>query len=354
MATTSYTIINSQGNLRFQINVGSASGPYEQHQQDADLTFYGYGRTGWGQEVDQNFYRLLENFAVMEKTASPATPKSRLDLSPSGGLGINKPILGQSWFNLTTSEMYVCDDPTLNSWRHLISEQYADSHYLGSSTASTFVQKIGDIMTGYLTLNADPRAGHPLDAATKGYVDTSISDAAADAAANSTFVKKVGDTMTGALKVTTSTPNDAFLNMWIEGSGSSKYPEIQMGKFTGPSSAAFEFWTSGSSVMFDSAIVASGGTPGVAGNGIIAISGNIVDDGRTPIYPNQLVHKSWVEAAITTAITNLNSGIGAYYATYDFVNSHAYMPAGWGGQHQVWVSWDGPSGGADGDIWFQL
>lgn len=357
MATTSYTIINSQGNLRFQINVGSASGPYERYQQDADLTFYGYGRTGWGQEVDQNFYRLLENFAVGEKTASPATPKNRSDLSPSGGLGVNKPIIGQSWFNLTTNEMYVCDDPTTNSWRHLISEQYADSRYLGAGTASTFVAKAGDTMTGYLTLNANPRTGHPLDAVTKQYADSLLAGSIDDLTTliGNTYVRKSGDTMTGTLWVREGT-STAFnmLTIGTEVGTNVKYPALSMGNQSGTACfTTLDFYTSGDTVK-DSGIIASGGTNGVANAGSLTLYGNIFNDGRWPSNPSHLVNKSWVDNAISYSITILANNVSTYYATYAWVNARAYMPAGWGGSHQVWVSWYGPSGGADGDIWFQL
>ena len=41
-------------------------------------------------------------------------------------------------------------------------------------------------------------------------------------------------------------------------------------------------------------------------------------------------------------------------ARVDWVRAQAYMPAGLGATYQVHISGAGPSGGNNGDIWFQL
>ena len=65
-----------------------------------------------------------------------------------------------------------------------------------SSTADAkFVLKVGDTMTGFLTLNADPTQN--LHSVTKQYVDTKTSSLSSTADAK--FVLKAGDTMTGFL-----------------------------------------------------------------------------------------------------------------------------------------------------------
>ena len=130
--SATYTINNTDGTLHFDIKPGQSNGPHDNISQ-SDLTFYGYGRTGWGQEVDQNFYRLLENFACRELTPSPtATPATKATLG--GILGFNKPIIGQHWFNTTTNEMFVRSG--LGNWSHLVSETYSDTKYLQIAVAS--------------------------------------------------------------------------------------------------------------------------------------------------------------------------------------------------------------------------
>jgi hypothetical protein len=194
MSTTKYTITNTQGNLSFDINAGAASGPQETSAR-SDITFYGYGRVNWGQEVDKNFYKLLENFSCEQNTLS-IIPKTKTQLG--GTLGINTPIIGQQWFNLTNSEMYVCINNTLPTtsayWSHLISETYADTRYLRIANVNTsYVNLNGSNtpMTGYLTLYGAPT--QDTHAATKLYVDSSVSTSAA------LFVRKAGDTMTSYL-----------------------------------------------------------------------------------------------------------------------------------------------------------
>jgi len=386
MATTSqYTIKNTQGTLSFTINVGSASGPLES-TQNADLTFYGYGRTGWGQEVDQNFYRLLENFACAELTSSPAVPKTKVQLG--GILGINKPIVGQQWFNITTNEMYVCANDITNTWKHLTSSDYIAANYLSSSTAGTTYLRLdgsNSPTTGFITLNAAPTAA--LHAATKGYVDTA--DTSVLSTVNGAYVHKAGDTMTGSLSLTVTSDPTAYIYASINTS-TPGHPNagIEFGNHDSVTSTPFLlFNSSGSNITnaYDTLIHSTGGTIGVNGQGTLTLYGFIVDDGRAPTLANQLVHKSWVDTSISNAIAAVTSSSSSLYvrksgdtmsgqlnmagskiinvpeptgvsdpATKNYVDTRAYAPAGLGASHQIIISYGGPGGYSDGDIWFQL
>lgn len=75
-------------------------------QRNTDLTLYGNGAPKWGERFDENFYRLMEHFAVAEKSTLPIRPQDENDLV-TVGLGINNPIQGQVWFNKDRLDLYV-------------------------------------------------------------------------------------------------------------------------------------------------------------------------------------------------------------------------------------------------------
>lgn len=373
-----YTIKNTDSTLSFDINVGGINSPRDIDSK-SDLTLYGYGRTSWGQEVDQNFYKLVENFACRELTPNPtATPRTKTQLG--GTSGINKPIHGQNWFNLTTSEMYVCSNPATNTWKHLISEPYADSRYLKTTDANATLVKLDGSntpTTGYITLNANPILD--MHAATKGYVDSATSSSVAG------YVRKIGDTMTGDLLITRLTPNTAFINLLIE--GVNPYPEIQMGRRNGVATqAAFEFWTSGSATNIDSLIVADGGISGVGNQGSITFYGFSMAD-RHPTLPLQFATKQYTDTAISNAVSGVSSAIGGLafvrtsgdtmsgalnmgankvtnvgtptiasdVTTKGYADGAYYAPWGTAGvTNTVRVSTAAPSGGVNGDIWIRI
>lgn len=78
--------------------------------RNTDLTLYGYSTQNWGEAFNENFYRLIENFAVSQKAAH--MPKDEADLG--AGLGINIPLQGQLWYNKDDNHLYVQTIPTAN------------------------------------------------------------------------------------------------------------------------------------------------------------------------------------------------------------------------------------------------
>lgn len=370
--STTYTISNTQGSLTFTLTAGSSNGPNEL-AQSTDLTFYGYGRTGWGQQVDQNFYSLLENFACQELT--PGVPKTKTQLG--GVLGVNDPIVGQQWFNLSSKEMYVCDQLSPITWRHLLSETYADTKYLtiagaGAGTGA-FVKLNGSNspMTGELLLSGNPI--NVLGATPKQYVDNAISTLSTSS--GTTYVLKAGDTMTGPLHVTTGGVPAVSLNV------SSSNATIKLGTTASATTPFIDFNSSLNANTYDSRIIASGGVA-TDGQGTLTLIGFILSDGRTPTLTNELTNKGYVDTQISAAIGGL--GLSSLYvhkagdtmsgvlnmggnkisnvaqpavstdvATAGWTQSFAYGPSGTGFTHQIWYSTLSPSGGNDGDIWFQ-
>jgi hypothetical protein len=82
-------------------------------QRNTDLTLYGNGAPNWGERFDENFYHLMEHFAVAQQTNTPFTPENETDLA-AVGFGINEPIIGQVWYNKTTEELFVYNG---SEWR---------------------------------------------------------------------------------------------------------------------------------------------------------------------------------------------------------------------------------------------
>lgn len=345
--STTYTLTNTKGDLNFTIKAGGALGPHEA-TQNTDLTFYGYSRTGWGQEVDQNFYKLLENFACSQLTAYPAAaPKTKTQLGSK--FGINVPIIGQSWFNTTSNELYIYspgssdiyyNGTTTNSnWQHIISETFADDKYMlknefTGATTPLYRNGSNSPMTGFLSLHHAPTdANH---AATKLYVDGLISssiitainneDASIKSFVNGAYVHKVGDIITGGLAVTGSATGlntllAPFILATITG-GNARFEmgnvapfDITSGGVTThyiTSSPYIDFHSSGNNIDCDSRIIASGGT-NVSGQGTLQLLGYIVSDGRTPTLGIQLVHKSWVDQRINEAVNSSNNTSSSLY-----------------------------------------
>lgn len=110
----------------FIIGPGELNGPAGAARV-SDLELYGYGAIKWGEGVNQNQYRLTENFSCLQKvtgdflpgtdtaagfvpgtgsydagspTLSPILPKDENDLGV--GNGITTPLVGQLWYNTFT------------------------------------------------------------------------------------------------------------------------------------------------------------------------------------------------------------------------------------------------------------
>jgi hypothetical protein len=118
-----YTIIRSDGTQLTTIQDGTIN------TVSTSLGLPGRNYSGWGQTLDTNFVRMLENFA------SPSVPAN--------------PLRGQLWFNTSDSTLRVCpNDGTLvaSSWLTLASTTSAGNTTLGNLTVT------GNINTNNLSV----------------------------------------------------------------------------------------------------------------------------------------------------------------------------------------------------------
>lgn len=104
----------------FVIGPGELNGPAGLSRQ-SDLRLFGFGSLKWGEGIDQNLYRMLENFScprkvtgdtfivgspttLYDETIHPVMPKDENDLGI--GNGITTPIAGQSWYDTTSKHHF--------------------------------------------------------------------------------------------------------------------------------------------------------------------------------------------------------------------------------------------------------
>lgn len=247
VSTTIYLIDSTDGSTTFAIQPRTFDG-VGGVQQHTDVTLYGNATPNWGERFNENYYRMLENFAV-EQMPLPTLlpiPQDQVYLGITGR-GINHPIQGQQWFNKTDNKLYVYTGSNWKSITSVTSGVTVPSSpvtgdlwyntlvnqlmvYDGTVWKATegnpadFVGIVGDTMTGLLTLSADPT--NALHAATKQYVDDTVSSAP--------YVEIDGSTpMTGELTLSSSTPSTAstaaskgYVDTAIAGAIVSTYVEI--------------------------------------------------------------------------------------------------------------------------------
>lgn len=111
--TVLYLINNTDNSTQFVIQPRTVDGTGGV-QKNTDLTLYGNGAPNWGERFNENFYKLLENFAVNEiggsagvpSTIGSINPMSQTDPSLAAGLGINNPVQGQVWYNKSRNALF--------------------------------------------------------------------------------------------------------------------------------------------------------------------------------------------------------------------------------------------------------
>lgn len=110
---TSNNITKRESNS-FIIGPGELNGPAGL-ARESDLRLYGFGAAKWGEGVDQNMFRILENFATPRKVAgdyNPDNPSIPYDSTTMAvlpkdendlgiGNGITVPVVGQFWYDTT-------------------------------------------------------------------------------------------------------------------------------------------------------------------------------------------------------------------------------------------------------------
>jgi hypothetical protein len=198
---TLYVIDSTDGSKSILIKPGALNGPGS-GQRDSDLRLYGMGALQWGEGIDENLYRLSENFSCPEKVlgdynpntsandydpaTDPILPKDEIDLGI--GNGLSKPLNGQLWYNSTKKTIYVYD-ATVPRW------STASGLFSGGTAPNN--PQTGDLW--YDTAGSDPQGCiteptlkiynplHP-EAAPDGFV-----------LVGENFVRQCGDWMSGQL-----------------------------------------------------------------------------------------------------------------------------------------------------------
>lgn len=226
--TVLYLLNNTDDSLQLVIQPRTFDG-FGGVQRNTDLTLYGNGAPNWGERFNENFFRMLENFAVEEKDSSTLfIPQDETDLGD--GLGINFPLEGQQWYNKTRRKLFVYDGtnwkPSSNHIGNATSAELAPggiytptgiygytpeegqlafnttvgalytwngTEWTAATSTADFVIRSGDTMTGHLTLSANPV--NALHAVTKQYVDVNAITPL------SNKVSKTGDSMSGTLSM---------------------------------------------------------------------------------------------------------------------------------------------------------
>jgi len=201
----------------FIIGPGELNGPGGV-ARDSDLELYGFGAIKWGEGVDQNQYRQLENSACPAKengdflvgtddpvdyvpgtgsfiaATDPITPKDEYDLGI--GNGITEPLDGQSWYNTTDRTLYTFGyGSPATEWR---SDMTATNTLDLNGFGIVNMQDPTDAPTTLRSILA------PQDAVTVGWADLR-------------FVNVTGDDMVGTLSITDTLALDLTGNMTMVG-----------------------------------------------------------------------------------------------------------------------------------------
>jgi hypothetical protein len=193
------------GKTAVVVTPGEANGPGNIHS-DTSLVLYGQGHLKYGEGINENLIRLLENFASPTAPVNPTAGQLWFDYSVNAlklydktgvwtvASGVTAeatpptpPQLGQIWFDPATLTMFywngtqwvavIGDSGSIDARNHPISNlaepivpsDAATKNYVDT----TAVAKAGDTMTGLLVLSGSPLINN--HAATKQYIDDLIS-----------------------------------------------------------------------------------------------------------------------------------------------------------------------------------
>jgi hypothetical protein len=176
----------------------------------------GYGRTevgGWLRVVDRGGDTMFGDF-TLNRTPVAADPPliaatkeyvdQRVGFEPVPGAGLwgrLGPAATSSWQrsvalsgDVMTGFLTLSADPT--ALAHAATKRYVDQH--ATDAAGLYVLKAGDTMTGELMLSSSTPSV-ALTAASRGYVDAQVATRLTQAQADARYVNLLGDTMTGKL-----------------------------------------------------------------------------------------------------------------------------------------------------------
>jgi hypothetical protein len=114
--TTIYTVDSTDGTTTLVIQPRTVNGSGGV-LRSTDLTLYGNATVNWGERFNENFYRLIENFACEEST--PGVPQNETETGNGDGTGINVPLEGQTWYNKTDQHLYINTASVIPNWEQM-------------------------------------------------------------------------------------------------------------------------------------------------------------------------------------------------------------------------------------------
>lgn len=392
---TTFIIYDTSGNAVTAIQPNTYDGPGGV-TQSSDLELYGLAYPNWGEGVDQNDYRLCENFAchsvayysnltlypnsrynILGQSAAESTPAGYQELGYANGVpnGINYPITGQLWFNLDQQQLFVYT--TSSAWQPLSQHPVAtgtsppsSNQYVGELwynpgppaqleiwngaawvpvlSLSLYLPLTGGTMSGAINMSGNSLLNVPTpinagDGVNKAYVDGQI---ASSISGINGFVSKTGDTMTGTLymnntgiTITNGTLTLAGTsNLTINSTGTLSFGNQRLqnvGTPTASSDAATVGWATG--LFFPK----TGGTLG----GSLNMNGNPLQGVPTPVNGTDGVNKAYVDNSVSNAISN-TTGTGSLTS-----NGYWKLPGGFIVQ---WGSFTTGSYGVNQTIYFPI
>ncbi|MGI0076023.1 MAG: hypothetical protein ACREAU_01285 [Nitrosopumilaceae archaeon] len=319
MATQIYIINNTQGTILTSLQPGVSNGPGSA-QQTSDLKLFGLGTQRWGEGFDENFVRLIENFACPQKPSG--FPKDSTDLGV--GNGINNPLPGQIWFNTTDSTLRVFDGVVWNPVsRIIVSATQPSSPQTGDlwfdttipqqlkifdgvsfvSVADRYVLKAGDVMdVGSFLILGSSLPTNPLHAASKGYVDAAVltGGGLTPATADPLYVNVIGDTMTGPLAMSLNQITSLGAPTLSTDAATKGYVDTAIaGVPVGITQAAADIRYV--NVLGDSM------------SGVLSMTNNKITVLGTPTIGTDAATKAYVDSTIAAAIAPFSSGLSGTF-----------------------------------------
>lgn len=119
--SNSYNITTTDGSRTITIQAGAFNGNViGSAGNDTDLLLYGRGAFNWGQGIEQNLIRLTENWASeAENPTAEENAQYPKNFTDGINLGIERPLIGQTWFNKSNNRFYhnIDGNNVSGSWR---------------------------------------------------------------------------------------------------------------------------------------------------------------------------------------------------------------------------------------------
>jgi hypothetical protein len=342
-----YPINLSNGTLVTTVNPGTFD------TTTFNVALLGRGVANYGEITAENFVHMLENFAASQ----PPGINSNLT-------GI--PTTGQLWYNTSTKQLNVYDTATLPQWRPILTKGDILSFAPGSQTNPGLFPD-GDSDTGFFqnspnTISITTNALEKIRVTDQGRVIVSptgnpISVVLANSTTPGLSVQQSGissvawsSSQPGNIIIARSASNIIGVNQALTNND-----EIGSIFWQTSTNNGFQNATSIKSIVTSN--VTNSSSPGalifsttttsttslqerlrIDENG--ALFTVIPSTTQTPVNPQDLTTKGYVDTAISTTISTS--------ATLRIINGSPSVPS-----YNVTVSTLPPSGGVDGDVWYQ-